>query len=262
MSDSDFPEADAHYRDAAYYDHAYSRYKPDVAFYVELAAGSGGPVLELGVGTGRVALAVAKAGIELVGVDKMTSMLERAQRRLDRAPRRLRERVSLVEGDLRDVRLERRFPFVAAPFNVFQHLYTRRDVERALATCAAHLTPNGRLAFDVLMPDPISLARDPHRYYKSRPVRHPRDGQRYAYDEAFDYDAERQVQTTTMRFSDLETGEPRFSEKLPQRQFFPQELEALLHYNGFEVLRLDGGFEGEPIDAYCESQVVIARLRR
>lgn len=258
----DPPDADSHYRDAAYYDHAYRRYKSDVGFYVELATGSGGPVLELGVGTGRVATAIAREGIEVVGVDKMTTMLERARRRLEKAPKKVRDRVTLVEGDLRDVRLERRFPFVAAPFNVFQHLYGRHDVERALATVAAHMTPNARLAFDVLMPDPVSLARDPNRYYKSRPVTHPADGKRYGYDEAFDYDHERQIQTTTMRFSDLEDGRERFRETLPQRQFFPRELEALLHYNGFEMLRLDGGFGAEPIDAYTESLVVIARLRR
>lgn len=258
---NDPPGADAHYRDARYYDHAYARYKVDVAFYAGLAEACGGPVLELGVGTARIASAIADRGCAVVGVDRMPSMLARARERLAKKPRRIRERIELVEGDLREVRLGRRFPLVVAPFNVLQHLYTREDLERALATCRAHLSEGGRLALDVLVPDPVSLARDPERFYKCRPVRHPRDGRRYAYEEAFRYDHDAQIQTTVMRFTALDEPNEQLLDHLAQRQLFPRELEALLHYNGFEVLQHDGGFEGEDLDELSESQVVVARPR-
>ena len=263
MSDepSDPPGADAHYRDPRYYDHAYARYTVDRGFYVDMGRLSGGPVLELGVGTGRLAIALADAGLEVVGVDRMAPMLERARERIAKKARRIRERIELVEGDLRDVRLGRRFPLVIAPFNVLQHVYGREDVERALATVREHLAVDGRFIFDVLLPDPRSLAYDPSRFYKSRPVRHPRDGRRYAYDEAFRYDHDRQIQTTIMRFTALDGSGDRFTDELPQRQFFPRELEALLHYNGFAVVAHDGGFHGEPIEEHTESQVVVARAR-
>lgn len=253
-------EADGHYEDARYYDHAYARYKVDLEFYVELARASGGPVLELGVGTARVAMAIADAGIDVVGVDRMPAMLDRARDRLAKRPKRLRERVTLEANDIRELRLGRRFPLVVAPFNAFQHLYSREDVERGLTTVRAHLEPGGRLAFDVLLPDPASLARDPDRFYKCRPVTHPRDGRRYDYAEAFAYDADRQVQTTTIRFTAREGPRAVIVDRLSQRQFFPRELEALLHYNGFEILSHDGGFAGEPIEEDSESQVVVARL--
>lgn len=259
--DGEHPGADAHYRDPRYYDHAYARYKADRDFYVALAERVGGPVLELGVGTGRLAIALADHGFEVVGVDRMAPMLERARERVAKKPRRVRERMTVLRGDIREVRLDRRFPLVIAPFNVLQHLYTREDVERALATVCAHLADEGRFALDVLMPDPVSLARDPQRFYKCRPTRHPRDGRRYGYEEAFLYDHDRQVQTTVMRFTALDDPDHRFLDQLPQRQFFPRELEALLHYNGLEVLSHDGGFGGEPIDEYTESQVVVARHR-
>jgi SAM-dependent methyltransferase len=206
-------------------------------------------------------MALAANGISVVGVDKSAPMLERARERLAKKPKRISERIELVTGDFREVELGRRFPLVISPFNAFQHLYTREDVERALAVCKRHLEPDGRLAFDVLMPDPVSLARDPDRFYRCRPMRHPRDRRRYGYQEAFRYDHDTQVQTTVMLFTDPDDPSRSFVDQLPQRQFFPRELEALLHYNGFEVLAIDGGFLDEPIDLLTESMVVVARAR-
>lgn len=253
------PELGSHYDDARYYDHAYSRYKDDVAHYVTLAIALGGPVLELGVGTARIAMAVADRGIDLVGVDLAPNMLEQARARIAKKPKRIGARIELVEGDMRTLRLDRRFPLVMAPFNAFQHLHRRQDVEAALATVRAHLAPGGRLAFDVLMPDPESLTRSPRRWYKCKAITHPKDKRRYAYAEAFAYDHDSQVQVTSMRFTGHDEQE--WVETLPQRQFFPRELEALLHYNGFLVERHDGGFSEERVDEYAESQVLVARVR-
>ncbi len=254
--------ARTYYRDARWYDHTNLRYRVDVEHYVRLARRAKGPILELGVGTGRVALAIARAGVELCGVDRAPEMLARAAERLARAPRAVRQCVELREGDMRELRLGRRFPLVIAPFNAFQHLYDDQDVERALATCRRHLAPGGQLAFDVLLPDVRALARDPARFYRCRPIVHPRDGRRYAYAEAFAYDHARQIQTVTIRFTDLEDPEHVFFSRLTQRQFFPRELAALLRYNDFEVVSHDGGFAREPIDEATQSQVVIARPLR
>lgn len=247
------------YRDPDWYDHAFRRYREDVDFYVRLAQRMGGPVLELGVGTGRVALALAEAGVEVLGVDRATAMLERAAQRIAKRPARVRERIELREGDMRSLRLGRRFSLILAPFNAFQHLYDDDDIAQALATCRRHLAPNGRLAFDVLLPDPASLARDPERFYKCRPVVHPRDGRRYAYAEAFAYDPARQIQTVTMRFTDLEDPERVFFSRLSQRQLFPREIAWFLRASRFEILAHQGGFRGEPLDELTESQVVVAR---
>ncbi|NCQ60681.1 MAG: class I SAM-dependent methyltransferase [Myxococcales bacterium] len=249
----------AHYRDAAQYDRTYARRHEDIDFYAEFAAECGAPVLELGVGSGRVALAMAERGLEVVGVDLMPSMLERAKQRLAKAPKAVRERVTLVRADLRRVRLNRRFGLVVAPFNVFMHLYTRKDIERALSTVKAHLRPRGHFVFDVLMPTPHDLARDPEHVYKLGSFTRAKDGRRYRYRENFRYDAVRQVQLVTMAWvADGHDGAPE-SSLLAQRQFFPAELEALLHYNGFTIERHEGSFDGEPLSDDSESQVVVAR---
>lgn len=254
---------EGHYVDGAHYDHTYKWRRADQYFYLELArARKARSVLELGVGTGRVALALARDGREVVGVDRMPPMLDRLHDRLGRETRAVRERITLELGDMRSVRLRRRFPLIIAPFNVFMHLYDRRDVERTLATCLLHLAPRGRLAFDVLNPDLRALIRDPARFYKGRPVRDPTTGRRHAYSEAFEYDAPAQTQMITSAFRDLEDPRLTFVRPLAHRQFFPAELEALLHYNGFTMEARYGDFAESPFEGASESQVIVAKARR
>lgn len=254
---------EGHYVDGAHYDHVYRTRRADQRFYVEIARERGAAsVLELGVGTGRVAIALAKDGREVVGVDRMPPMLERLRSRLSRESRAVRSRIVLKAGDLRTVRLRRRFPLVIAPFNVFMHLYSRRDVERALATCLAHLAPRGRLVFDVLLPDLRALIRDPERFYKSRPVKDPTTGVRRAYSEAFEYDAIAQTQMVTAAFRDVDDPRDVYVVPLAHRQFFPAELEALLHYNGFAIESRWGDFVRGPLEPWSESQVIVAKARR
>lgn len=252
----------AHYRNARYYDQTYRRRREDVRYYTAFAARCGGPVLELGVGTGRVALSVAEAGVEVVGVDLMQPMLDRAEDRLARKSRLVRERVELLRGDLLKVRLGRRFPLVFAPFNVFMHLYDRRDLERALATVREHMTPRGRFVFDVLLPDPRALSRSPDKIYRLGTVKDPADGRRYRYRESFDYDAASQVLSIQMIFQAEDDPTDLRVTPLAHRQLFPAELETLLHHNGFVVEEHLGDFGGELLDERAESQVVVARLRR
>jgi SAM-dependent methyltransferase len=242
----------AHYEDAAYYDHAYKRRRDDVAFYMALA--KRGPVLELGAGTGRVASAIAAQGVQVTAVEPVKAMRLRGQDKTRQLP------VTWRAGDIRSVRLRRTFPLVIAPFNVFMHLYTRRDIERALATVHAHLAPGGRFVFDVLTPDLRAMVRDPGRLYRGPSFK--LGAKRYDYFEAFDYDALRQVQLVSMVFQSLdELGDLR-SLPLSQRQFFPEELVTLLHYNGFQVVRRYGDFKGGALSADSESQIVVARKSR
>ena len=251
---------EAHYSDGRYYDQAYRGRRHDVRFYTDLAVESRGPVLELGVGTGRVALSIAKEGIEVVGVEPMESMLERAEERLGRLPHAVRDRVELRQADLRKLRLRRRFPLVIAPFNVWNHLYTRNDIERGFRTVRHHLQRGGRFAFDVLLPDPESLARTPAKQYRGGQVPHPRDGVRCRYSEYFSYEPASQVETVMMDFEHPSNPKRSFCTPLTQRHFFPAELEALLHYNGFSIVSHHGDFAGKPIGRATESQVIIATL--
>lgn len=262
---------DAHYEDAVRYDRTYRLRRHDVAFYREMAEEHGSPVLELGVGTGRVAIDLARHGHEVVGVDRMAPMLARLRARLARERAEVRARVTVVRGDIRTFsvpatssrkrRETRRFPLVIAPFNVFMHLYERRDVERALARVRAHLAPRGAFVLDVRMPDVRSFLREPTRAYRC-PRIVDREGTLYDTAEIFQYDAASQVQMITSTYREVAEPHRTFVRPLAHRQFFPRELEALFHYNGFTIEHTWGDFERGPVHLDCESQVLLARARR
>ncbi len=251
----------AHYEDAAYYDFTYRRRRQDVRFYVELALRVGGPVLELGAGTGRVTLAIARAGVPVVGVEPVRAMLAHGREKAKRLPRAAQARLTLRRGDLRSLRLNQRFPLIIAPFNVFMHLYTRRDLERAFATVRAHLAPRGEFVFDVLMPDLRAMLRNPGRLYRGPRVVSPSSGRAYDYFESFDYDALREVQLVSLVFQSVDELSDLRVVPLSQRQFFPQELALLLHYNGFAIAERWGDFQRGPLTGDSESQIVAARAR-
>ena len=247
------------YEDAALFDQLYRRRRQDVRFYVQIARRYGGPVLELGCGSGRVAFELAQAGIEVLGIDTMPSMLQRARERSARLPQAARARVSFRRGDMRRLKLGRTFRLVIAPFNAFTHLYTRRDLERALAGCRDHLAARGRLVFDVPMPDLRALAQDPERLYACGSLLDARDGQRYRQYEASHYDPVEQIRSVTFVFERADRPREQRALPLTQRQFFPAELEALLFYNGFAIERRYGDFAGGALEPHSESQVVVAR---
>jgi SAM-dependent methyltransferase len=252
--------ARALYREPSLYEQLYRRRTQDVRYYVELARRHGGPVLELGVGSGRVALELARAGFEVMGVDFTPDMLARARERVARLPHDARGRVTLGRRAMRRLALGRRFALVIAPFNAFTHLFTRRDLELTLAGCRRHLRPGGRLAFDVVMPDLRALTQDPDRLYRCHPVLDPADGVRRPYAEASHYAVVQQVRTITMVFQH-EDGSAQRAIPLAQRQFFPAELEALLHYNGFAIEHRFGDFAFGPLGDDSEVQAIVARVR-
>ena len=145
---------------AELYDHVIPyRDRGDVAFFVEAAQASGGPVLEVGCGTGRVLLPTARAGISIVGLDSSPSMLAICRRRVEAEPEAVRSRVELVAGDMRDFKLGRRFALATIPFRPFQHLLTLADQLACLNTIRSHLLPGGKLILDLFNPSLEALAQ-------------------------------------------------------------------------------------------------------
>jgi hypothetical protein len=214
-------------------------------------------------------------------------MLARCAERVARLPAGARERALLVRADFRRLALGRSFPLILCPFNAMQHLYSRADVEAFLDVVRAHLAPGGTFAFDVLNPDVKWLSRDPDKRWARTRFKDPRTGALYyystnhCYDAAtqinwirlyYDLDPEPPVGDRTPREGDLnpprgaknrDPERPRRAKvvHLAQRQFFPEELGELLHYNGFSVEGREGGFGGEPFDSDSDSQVCRCSIR-
>ena len=139
----------------------------DVDFYVEEALVSGGPVVELAVGTGRIAVPIAKAGVRVIGVDESPAMLEGARAYAERE--NVSPLVDLRLGDLRDPPVDERVPLATVPFRSLLHMPDEHQKLRALTAAASVLEPGGRFVFDVFAPSPEDIEETDGRWLEREP---------------------------------------------------------------------------------------------
>lgn len=238
------------------------RARPDVAFYVAEARRSGGRVLELGCGTGRVLLPVARAGIAIAGLDASREMLARCEAKLAAEPEEVRARVlGLHLADVRDFELGTAFDLVIAPFRIVQHLLTADDQLAFLDAVARHLAPGGRLVFDVFNPDFGALVEHDGTERQDTDAELP-DGGRLR----------RTARITSVRWIDqvseveliyslkpsADAPEQRHVQAFGMRWFGRAELEHLLARGGFRVAAVHGDWEGGPLTDASPEQIVLA----
>jgi SAM-dependent methyltransferase len=209
----------------------------DVGFYLEEARRSGGPVVELGVGTGRIAVPIAADGIRVIGIDSSRGMLDVCARRAALAGVTLDLRV----GDLREPPVEERVPLVICPFRSLLHLHTDVDRRRTLAAVRELLLPNGRFVFDVFTPGAEDIATTHDRWLEREPG---------IFERAI-WDQEQRTLTLTVR------GEP--GETTMALAWLPaDDWRRLLEGAGFEIEACYGWFDRRPF-AGGDDSVWIAR---
>ncbi len=250
-----------HYADAALYDFEYRRRRADVRWYRDLAArvlGGPGDILELGCGSGRVTVPLARDGHRVLALDQSAPMLAALEDRRARLAPALRARIEPVAGDLLGFSLRRRFGLIIAAFNVLEHLYTRVELDAALRAVRRHLAPGGVFAFDVQLPDPGWLARDPTRRWARTRFTHPTTRERVWYSTSHDYDPVSQIALIRLYY-EPENGGAEQVVLLSQRKYFPAELEALITHAGLSVVERNGDFRGAPLGPRAESQVLVCR---
>ena len=240
----------------------------DVPFWRNLAVHAGGPVLELGCGTGRIALPLGRAGAHVVGIDRSDAMLVRARARVKRAA--MAGRIDLIRGDIRHLPFGRgsaprpktrrkpfRFPLVMAPYGVLQSLLRERDLSATLAAVHDVLEPGGTFGLELVADLPsweeyrkrISLTG-----WRNRPggahvtlvetVRQDRARHLTIFDQQF---TERVGQKRKVR---------RFS--LTFRTLSVPQMAKRLEKAGFEVRALLGDYHGAPWDKRAEVWIILA----
>jgi SAM-dependent methyltransferase len=235
--------------DALLYDWEYRRRRDDVRFYRTLAGERGGPVLDLGCGTGRLMLPLLRDGHVVVGLDRAPAMLARAAERLARLGAASRRRALLVRGDLRTLAFARRFSFAVAAFHTIQHCESDGDLLRFFRGAAAALVPGGWLAFDTFAPTRRFLEqRGPSATTR---FRDPRSGRATLYSERHVLDGS--ILAMTFRYQPVaesaRSARPRArSVSLRHRLVQPREIEALLARAGLALIASWGGFDGRPLD--------------
>jgi len=197
----------------------------DVPFYVEEARASGGPVVELAVGTGRIAVPIAASGIHVIGVDSSHSMLEICAERAALAGVEL----DLRFGDLRDPPVSERVPLVICPFRSLLHLRTDADRRRALRSVRRLLAPRGRFVFDVFAPARDDI-EDTHGRWLER---------EHGIWERADWDE--QTRTLTLSVRDAHA-----SSTMQLAWLSADEWRKLLAEEGFSVVACYGWFDRVP----------------
>jgi SAM-dependent methyltransferase len=209
----------------------------DVAFYLEEARRSGGPVLELGVGTGRIAVPIAADGIRVIGVDSSRGMLDVCARRAALAGVELDLRI----GDLREPPVREHVPLVICPFRSLLHLRTDEDRRRGLEAVRRLLVPGGRFVFDVFAPGADDIEATQDRWLEREPG---------IFERAV-WDPDERTLTLTVRGKGRETT-------MALAWLSPEEWWSLLEAAGFEVEACYGWFDRRPY-AGGEDTIWIAR---
>jgi SAM-dependent methyltransferase len=200
----------------------------DIAFYLEEATSvAPGPVVELGVGTGRIAVSVAADGISVIGIDSSAEMLAVCREQAELAG--VAGLLDLRLGDYRDPPVSESVELVLCPFRAYLHLHTEDDRLRALTAARDLLVPGGRLVFDVFTPGPDDIAETHGRWLEREP----------GIFERAEWNTKERVLTLSLRGPDEETT-------MALAWISPEEWRALLEAAGFSVEACYGWFDRRP----------------
>jgi SAM-dependent methyltransferase len=227
---------------ASFYDPWSRSVTEDVDFYVEQALASGGPVVELAVGTGRIAIPVARAGIRVVGVDSSPAMLAVARAAADELG--VADVLDLRVGDLREPPVTERVPLVICPFRSLLHMETEAEKLRALRAARGLLEPDGHFVFDVFAPSREDIEETDGRWLEREP----------GIFERADWDEESRTLSLSVRSSDGAAT------TFGLHWLSAPEWQLLLDEAGLVVEALFGWFDGRPYDGE-EDMVFVTRRR-
>ena len=240
-------------------------FRGDAEWYRARARESGGPVLELGAGTGRITLGIARDGVPVHALDADPAMLDRLRQKLADEPREAQARVRVTVGDMRVFTLGERFPLIIAPFRAFLHNLTEEDQLACLRRVREHLLPGGWFAFNVFHPSLEYMAHHTGaltgawRWVATFPLP---DGGCVVRSDATRYNTPRQLLDSQHRYEEYGTDGVLIRTSVHRLQLaylYPPDLRRLLHEAGFHAVRMAGDFGGRPFDKDTDELVIEAQ---
>ena len=232
------------------------RSAPRIAFYCELAKTVGGPVLEIACGSGLVTIPLAAQGLNVTGVDLAHPMLEHARKKAEAQGLSLR----WVEADARSFDLGMQYRFIYLTGNAFQAFLHREDQEALFVSVKRHLTPNGTFAFETRNPSGHDLTDQPEEEFDQSYISVEGHRVLVSFTQRYDPLAQIMYWTSYRRWNDGERDHNKETH-IACRFTDPQELEALLHYNGFQVIQQYGNWDKEALSASSPSIISICKVR-
>lgn len=245
------------YIDGRHYDskvESRKRYN-DIPFYINKANEYGDPILELACGTGRVTIPIAKEGFSITGLDLLNSMLKEAKRK----SKEQRTEIEWIEGDMSNFNLINKFNLIIMPGCAFNWFLDLENVEKCLISVKRHLNPNGGFIFDAFNPDLNLLVRDPSKTYLNAKYQDPDGGGLIIVSEKNSYDKATQISKVKLSYS---ISNKTISNELMLRMFFPQELDAILKYNGFKINAKYGDFDQTPFNSDSRRQIFSCQVKK
>ncbi len=241
-----------------FYDLENADFTEDLDFWVGLAKDSGGSVLELGCGSGRVTQQIARAGVNIVGLDNSEPMLALAHAKLNRKPE-LAARATLVHGDMTDFDLAAKFAAVICPFNTFMHLTTTAGQLALLACARRHLNPGGLLVLDLTNPAPAYLDSN-ESLTLERTFRDDENNLTIQQFATTRVDRTAQIAHILWQYDTLaaDGAVKRALVPLALRYTFPAEMSLLLECANFKLAHLYGDYDESALTDESERMIVVA----
>ncbi len=239
---------------ASFYDLEYGHKNDDIEFYLHVAREIGGPILEIGAGTGRLTLPLAQEGHSIWGIDNSGKMLEKAEEKKQTLPGHVIPEIHFEQQDMREFSLDQTFNLCIIPFRAFLHNLNIDDQLKTLDRIYEHMEPNGILAFDLFVPLYSMLAKTQWQdSFAPEELADPKAG--VSISTQVDHDPVEQLLTINNTYRVNDKVE---EQVMKYRYIFRYEMELLLNMAGFTVEQVYGGFEGQEYDFNSGLMIVTA----
>lgn len=248
-------------RFARWYDLDQGTFEEDLAFYLSLARRTGSPILELGCGTGRLVLALGRAGHQVVGVDYVAPMLDRARAKVEAADPAVARQVHLVQADFCRLDLSRRFALAILAVNTLMHVDDPQKQAAVIRRAFHHLRPGGWLVVDLFHPHPAALVPAEGELVLEKTLADPETGMPVLKFVARQVDHARQVIETTFLYDqvDAEGQVRRTVVPFSMRYLHRSEGEHMLQSAGFRIENVYGSYDLDPYGDASERMIWLAR---
>ncbi len=235
------------------YDAIYSHKKDDIPFYMNWSEKTGGPILELASGTGRLAAPFIKKGIDYTGLDMSREYVEYCHKKFG-------TKENFIQGDMQKYSLGKTFDLIFIGFNSFLHLYSDGEAISFLECVKKHLSKRGKFLIDIFIPDPDFLYRDESQFYDVVSFIHPKGGkcmvqENSRYDELLGINS---IHWVINRGNEHESDEYHFD----MRMYYPDTMDRLLTEAGFCIDEKWGDYNGELFNETSLLQLYICSVNK
>ncbi len=246
-------DSEALYQDGLHYDAQHVEIVEDIPFYLSQAKKCGDPILELACGTGRITIPHARQGFDITGLDISEGMLKVAREKAER------EHLSctFIKADCRKFSIPKKFNLIFIPFNSIAHIHDRASFEAMCIAVRNHLTDDGHFIVDIFNPKLEVLISDPNKRFAVAEYENPYGNEKVTITENNVYDKETQINHIKWYYKIGKQEE--FAVELNMRIYYPQELENMLLYNGFDIVEKLGDFDGSPFNSDSPKQLIICK---